>query len=312
MEQGLKLTTHYRYLNQRGQAAVEYILLLVITVALVAAVGKAFKGVSGFMNQYIGGYTKCLMDYGELPSLGVTAGDQKKHEGNSECDSKFENFSLAAGRPPVGGKTASSSSSQPANGKGGAASKSKDGSDSETAEKSNSGKSGGSALAKQGRSKGADSPYTSGEISRRGDYGSADGPSRDSGKSKVIDGGDIDEESGRGFGGGRRSSRLAGAQKVKYRAILGNEAEKIDKSLRKKIRAPAKTLIPAVVGTGAQIGPYTKKFIPPPPPPPKERNDDGSGFSFGGFFRVLIIAAMIVAIVVFFGGQIMNYSNSSD
>ena len=85
--------------QKSGQAVVEYILILAITLSLIIALKNTFKQAGAFFEDYIGAYTECLMDYGELPSFGVSDEDMKQHLSEGyKCEVKFEKFSLAQGR----------------------------------------------------------------------------------------------------------------------------------------------------------------------------------------------------------------------
>lgn len=300
--------------NHSGQAVIEYVLILVVTVSLVIAAKGAFGKLDKFLNHYIADYTICLMDYGELPSLGVQDSNQKKHEASGVCDKEFEGFTLANGRPPVGSggasRSGSANRSQDTKAKGGGGSRgSGSGSGSGSSDQASKSKPG----TKRGRngSDGRKSPYGSGQISRNGSPGTGDAASVENKKSKVIE--TEQDNDSRGGNGGRQDSRnLVQFQKIKYRAITGAMLEEFEKKERKAVRVPTSTSIPVIGDTGNRFGPYKKAFTPPEPKKIVERADDNSGLGFGGFFRMLIIIAMIVAIVVFFGGQIMNYNNSKD
>lgn len=84
-----------RFLHkQDGQGVVEYILLIVVIIMMATAIGaRLFKPVNEWMRHYIGDYIYCLLDEGELPSLGG-------EEMVTECDKKFESFSFENGRAP--------------------------------------------------------------------------------------------------------------------------------------------------------------------------------------------------------------------
>lgn len=78
--------------KQVGQALVEYVLLLVVVVALAGAIAvQLFEPLGNWTKNYLGNYFYCLLDAGELPSLGGP-GTQ------GQCNDKFEEFSLANGR----------------------------------------------------------------------------------------------------------------------------------------------------------------------------------------------------------------------
>lgn len=81
---------------------------MVITVALILGASRAFSNVNKFMKSYIGDYYECLMDFGELPTLGVFDESLRQHSGDNGggqkvCNARFEGFTFANGRPPTGG-----------------------------------------------------------------------------------------------------------------------------------------------------------------------------------------------------------------
>lgn len=58
--------------NNRGQGTIEYILILIITVAILIGLGSQFyKPFGRFLENYMGEYLQCLLETGELPALGV-------------------------------------------------------------------------------------------------------------------------------------------------------------------------------------------------------------------------------------------------
>ena len=301
----------------------EYILLLVITVSLVIGAKKAFGNLNDFMNRYIGDYVVCLMEYGELPSLGVSDATQKNHSGGTgkQCDQQFAGFTFEGGRSPTGGGGSIGGSGTTTGGKsnspGGknsspnagnsskgssAASKSKSDSDSGS-DKNNFGSS--------GRSNKGSSPYSKGEIKRSGGFGTSDSGSDIAGqKTRVIE--DEDElKRKRKYGFGAISRTQGSGNGERYRAITGTMEAEIEKRAPKKLRAPTASIKP-LLDDRSQFGPYRKSFTPPVVKKIEQKEDNNSGFSFGYIIRWLIIGGMILAIIVFFGGQIMNYSNSKE
>jgi hypothetical protein len=311
--------------NPSGQAAVEYILLLVITVSLVIGATKAFRNMNDFMNRYIGEYVVCLMEYGELPSLGTTEANLKKHLGGGsgrKCDQEFSGFTFEGGRSPLGGGggsggssasgSASSAKNNNSNSKNSSANASKDGSEKGGGKDASDSAGNADGSDRGGGSGRKAAPYAQGKIIRAStnNYGTADAGGGDQ-KTKVID-----EEEG---GNGRKkdsnnysSTTRVGKANDRYRAITGTMAKEIEKRQPKKAN-PVRRSVRALAGDeGNRFTPY-KKVLPPREYKEKEsKDDDNSSFGFGYIIRWLIIAGMVLAIIVFFGGQVMNYSNSKD
>jgi hypothetical protein len=82
--------------SQSGQAITEYILILVVVVGIMLGgiyqLNTAFKA---WANNYFGDYLSCLLETGELPSIGGTPGD------SGICNEFFQPFSPANGRPAI-------------------------------------------------------------------------------------------------------------------------------------------------------------------------------------------------------------------
>lgn len=82
-------------LNERGQGIVEYILLIVVVLMIATALSlRLFKPANEWMKNYIGDYIECLLDQGELPSLGG-------QDTVSDCDINHAPFTVSDGRPPT-------------------------------------------------------------------------------------------------------------------------------------------------------------------------------------------------------------------
>lgn len=319
-------------LNQSGQAVVEYILLLVIIVSLVIGAKNAFGKVDDFISHYIGDYVTCLMEYGELPSLGVSDANQKKHlDGTGKkCDEDFAGFTFEDGRPSTGGGgpggggpggsgsgkgntgNKSNSASGAGGGKNSSSTAAKGGKGGGENSDGGSGSSDGSGSGKNGSSKKPQAQYASGAIQRNAGNSTSDAYDNGNGKVRVLE---EDEEAkkrkkNQGFGYARGSR--GGYGNDKYRAITGTMQAEMEKTIPRKPRAPATSVSRLKGDDGNRFGPYTKTFVPPAVKQVQVKDSDNSAFSFGYFIRWLIIGAMILAIIVFFGGQIMNYSNSKD
>ena len=72
---------------------VEYILVLIVATILILTFIWLFStSFQAWANNYFGDYLTCLLETGELPSLGGTPGD------SGLCNQYFEPFSIKAGR----------------------------------------------------------------------------------------------------------------------------------------------------------------------------------------------------------------------
>lgn len=83
--------------SQKGQGTIEYVLVLVVGVAIVLGLlyqlNSAFKT---WANNYFGDYLTCLLETGDLPSIGGSPGD------TGICEQFFQPFTWAGGRPSNG------------------------------------------------------------------------------------------------------------------------------------------------------------------------------------------------------------------
>lgn len=301
--------------RKSGQAVVEYILLVSIAVGLIFILKGAFSGMSEFINNYLGTYTECLMTHGELPTLGVTNSELKEHLNSGyTCNSGFKPFTLAEGRPPVGGSS-SNPASKVASGKSGSSANNNANSSTTNANKSSSKDSSidrdKNAVGGTGSGGGSD-PYGDGRI-RRGGRTTADGiAGAGSDRQRLIEeDGEGDAEGGRGRKRRPRESRIIYRDRPRYRAILGQEAEQlVTQSSRSTVkRKPTARSIAKVEGgdlPGPRVG--LAKQAPKKVVVAEETGDGGWGF--GKMLKWLLIIAIIIALVIFFGGQLLNYSNS--
>lgn len=306
MKQDIDQKTRRLFLihQSSGQAAVEYILIVTIAVSLVIALKGAFKGANEFINNYLGTYTACLMEYGELPSLGVQNSDLNKHlsEGK-QCEAQFKNFTLAEGRPPVGGSSA-------AGGRAGANGKNDKNAGNEKSSETDGGSSSSDKNSKDrgiGAGGGSGAGNTAGIGSARRGRNSADGARIGPSKTTLID-----EEDAEGRAGTRtpgRQTRTIYRTRDRYRALTGELAEQIESQSKQTTkRTPTSRNIAKSEGQG--LGPRIGLAKMPDQKVIVIEEEKSEGWSFGNFLKWVLIIGMIVALLVFFGGQIMNYSNS--
>ncbi len=298
--------THYSHLfllgQKSGQAVVEYILIIAVTLSLIIGLKNTFSQAGKFFENYIGAYTECLMDYGELPSFGVSDKDMKQHlSAGRKCEVKFEKFSLSEGRSlksnPGGGSNLAAAQSENSSANSGSTS------DNSRSQSNQSNSSGGSS---GGGSGGSDNRIRNARSVSR----TSDGGSNANGKVKTIE----NEESGdEGSGSsGSRQSRTIYRDRNKYKAVTGQLAEQIlksDKGIPKR-EPGSRTIAKADDSSGNGIGPRVSIVPGPQEKVVQLEEDKPADWGFGNFLKWILIAGMIIAIVIFFGGQIMNYSNS--
>lgn len=277
-----------RLANNQGQALVEYILMLVITVSLIIALmNQIFKPFGEFVDNYMGKYVGCLLEYGELPSFGSEAGSPVDED--SECEKRFQKGSATAGRPPINNGGSGGSSG----GKG----SSKNGSGSDSSDSSGGGSSGTYA----GSSSRGGSRYVASRRRPSRGMESSDG----AGSGKVVE---IALESGgnNGFFRGSNGRNYAGPNRKRMAVGIAGLTEAERKKLEKKAEGTAHIMS---AGEGLEKPP---KKIAVKPPEKKVPVEELPPMTIGNFIRYLFIAGIIIALVIFIGGQALQMSKSGE
>jgi hypothetical protein len=270
--------------EQQGQALVEYILILVVTLTLVIGVAtKLIPQLSDFMQNYAGAYVECLLETGDLPYF-IT------NNPNSECS--IENM-RASGRLPQSSNVAG----------GGSGSGSNRGSQNSTpppSSNSNSGGSSGTSSTPQprvGANTGADSASTgsgqggSGGTGDRFQAPNTDAQNRANNSSGAGVPYAIQEDNGRG---------ITGVVKIKN----PNASENDDKPK------------PSLKTNKNEGGNELRKTAFSAPINKKETKDLSSeanldlGFQFGKYLRYLMIGGIILAVIIMVGTQINSLRKS--
>lgn len=263
--------------NERGQSLVEYILLLVVSVALI--LGLIFEFSSAFKawaNNYFGDYLTCLLETGELPSIGGTPGD------SGTCNQFFQPFSLKNGRP------------------------------SNALSKGNTEQQKSSAKPSGLNRAGARREGTVARAQSRGG-GSWNGSGNGGSSSKLADtseggGGGGDAKTGNtGVSSGEGySSRMA-------KSGLGDGGRQIDGRVHVTVKKDEETK-KGYVPTAARNDNFSrspKRVKVKEARKPAEVAAD-EPMTFGNFIRLLIMAALIIALVVVIGGQVLQATKGMD
>lgn len=264
--------------SQSGQGLTEYLLLLVVTVALVLALANAyFRPMNRFLQNYVGEYIECLIDYGELPALGYS-----ESEVEQECNRAFEAFSLARGRPRA--PSENSSSRRDLAGRGSGAQRA-DGASRSGSRVTNLNSSGGSA-----RTAGVDSASIQGK--------QREVPVESLDETSYLRARRTSSSSGAGGAGGVRTIQAEG-----FAGVLAAEREK---ARRREQR------LRTVASSGDSPTPAAKKFVVTPPKPKEAPASQGFELGLGGIFRLALILAIIIAIIFFIAGQALQITKSME
>jgi hypothetical protein len=275
--------------SQSGQAVIEYLLTLIVTVSIILGILFQFSSAfQAFAGTYFGEYVKCLIKEGELPNLQVKTEDKIP----TTCEGAFEAFTLSNGRPPKEGSSKNNSGG--ANSSKNKKDRFKDGnpgqassgrrSGGRSSRRLNSGLDsggigGGSSGRKGGSFKKKDKIVVKGGGGSSGFRGlpnnSVEGSTSSSrGKKKVV---------GRLKGVNKKQNKKTG--NVKVNTKLNKESDK--KQKKKKFRMTASA-------------------------PKKDIKIEEAKWDFGDYIRYLIIAGIVVFLIFILGTQIMNAKNAQD
>ncbi|MES2770300.1 MAG: hypothetical protein V4596_14250, partial [Bdellovibrionota bacterium] len=280
--------------NNRGQAVLEYVLLTFIVVVVLGHIiaGLAY-GTQRFAQNYFGDYFQCLLETGELPTLG------SDKVPNTECDETHEPFTFKEGRPVVFNDVSGPSDQFP-NGSSDTDSSQNDADPSGSSGSGASGGDGGPGAGSLGGS-GSDS-FTDGFGGRnkKVPLSAADKKGKDSGAAGASggQGGFNNFEQAEEFGedGEGRSSYIP----IYGQGQLKDEEKKSDDVVKATVEQN-----PEQVLRGKRVPVSIAKEE-------EKKSSADENITLPDFLKIIIIAAIILVIVIFFGGQVMNYSKSQD
>jgi hypothetical protein len=269
--------------NDGGQAMIEYVLLLTLSIMLVLLIFyRIFSPLQDFVKAYMGDYVACLLDTGELPTLGGTS----TIVSDQGCPAKFN---------PGADKTKQLKPYQ-STGTGGTSPDNSNyvyrSSSSSSSGSSSGGTYAGSASRKSGSS------FLSGTKAAPGAEASIP-------NSKVTT---VPFNEGNGFFRFGNSSfalnRTSKKTTVPMSMMSDDQRKKLEKNagLRPKSRTVANDF----------EGHRNKKMLVKGPPPKTQEMADDEPFTIGNFIRILFIVAIILALFVFVGGQALQMSKSGE
>lgn len=288
--------------NQSGQAMVENMLILIISVTLLFLAKGVFSGLNNFMTSYVGGYFKCLMVQGELPALGATSDLTKHTSAGYKCSASYNQNANTAGNgnsTGTSGGTKNIGTAKPITKTKGSTKEtaSSRGSSSSIASKKSSKDENANRSRFNNRGGGDDDDNSfSSNITNRSDaYSTADNSADDEMRTVSLS----------------RNPR-ADEKPEKYRAVTGKLEEDIKKNARgggfKIIGSKTKNISTSL--DDRSPGPRKFKLSPPVRTMASASEEVDEPLTFGSFLKWLIIAGIIIALFVLLGGQVLNYSNS--
>ena len=265
--------------DEKGQAIVEYILVLVVSVTILMGgiyqLNSAFKT---WANNYFGNYLACLLETGELPTISGTGGD------SGLCNQFFKPFSLADGRPLAAkGKGSGGGDSTPQTGGG--------------TRESSGGAGGGGGGGGGGRV---------GSFNGGKNFG-AKGAGAGAGKTNKMDSSYTGNTSASGYGSysGSNRNRSSSSSRTHLDQKFAFDETREKQERRSVASSSSKPSSEGKKEARASLNSKSKKVD-------GVEGDDGSGFSFGDLLRYLIIAGIIIAILVFLGGQGLQIGKSME
>jgi hypothetical protein len=268
--------------HNSGQAVLEYILVLVVVVSLILGgiyqFNRAFRV---WADNYFGEYLTCLLETGEIPTLGGGDGS------TSECAQAYQEFKMA--QLSGGG-----------DGSGGGGSGGLSGGSDPSA-------SGviGRQVQPSGDAEGSSQSRVGGAAGAGGASGTSfavrSGGSRSQGKKGTSD----EDSNGQGLSGFGSQTSASGKGRI---LITGAEG-------RPKRRGPAETLERRQI-SGAKPVLTEGEALKPKLIPVRRavaQSDQAPEFQelqFGDYLRYLIIICILIAILFFIGGQAVQVSKS--
>lgn len=290
---------------QSGQAVIEYILVLVVVVSIILGIlyqfNDAFKQ---YLDRFFGDYIACLLETGELPSLG---GDGPS---SSECVTPFQEFSISAGRNLAGGDS-SQGNGNSGNSENGSGNGSGNGGDSSSSSSGGGGSNNSNSNLRPANVVNGGGVANSDSRKNLGNGGLR--PSRQIVNKSVVQGkdgkntggfGDSNDSGGFGRRGGRRIIRR---RRIIY---LGDNYLDEEKKKKQSVASAASTKAKAKSGADGDglreplLKIKKKKVFD------KMESDTGFKMGFGNFIKFLLIGGILIAIFIFLGGQAVQIKKS--
>ncbi|MFN8791791.1 MAG: hypothetical protein ACK5Y2_10100 [Bdellovibrionales bacterium] len=262
--------------NARGQAVIEYLLMVVISVTLVVALAFAmFRPLGDFIRDLNQRYIACLLETGELPGF--------RSEQQALCDEEKPQLRMTAldGRESVPGQVGPGSE-RPAGG---------------TADTSG-GESNVGGSAPRGFDR-RSSVLRGGLVSRQT-------AKSDRGATSVSIPVDNFQE-GDGYMSFNSDTRLARRAPKKTRTIALDGLTDYE---RRKAERQEKKSVSVPVESESFTANKTKKIVVKPPPPKEEADIEPLDRGFGFYFKVLLMFLILLFLFLLLGGQAFQLSKN--
>ena len=297
--------------NQAGQAAIDYILVLVVTIILLLMLRGFYKPFRQWLDNYFTNYLACLIETGELPfsqdgECETESGNPDELKTAMQKAQKSVTEVAEANRPrPVENRTSGSSGSNNSqNGRNNSrSSSSNSGSQSARAtndaanerDQNSGGQSQSGRSRRVSRASRVSNAYSSGDL-----FGRKNGFGEDK---KIASTKETKDNAG-DFGADLSSRNLNGRKrKIEMnRSFFAQEEQQ-----EQKDKAPARMQKKSANGDSEQRPTRMKASTPKP-----KVQDEGKEqqWSLGELLRIMIILAIIIAIFFLVGGQALQLSKS--
>lgn len=290
--------------NQSGQAMIEYILLMVVTITLVMGLMlQFFRPMQVFIKGFMGTYVQCLLETGELPALGGP-NNMKDSSGcmltweqaivQGKGDPTYLERSIAKDGIKGGGSkgrtgSGGSGSGDSAGGKGG---KKGSGSGSEGNEQAGSGSYAGSSSRGKGR----------GLFDRSSSRPGADGGGASGQNDKTVT---IALNDGNGKDKFFKVRDFASVQDRSKKAVL--DMSMLSQTEREKVEKENKASSRVIASEPGMRKPEKRVMIKKEQEKPKVVAPE-EPMTFGNYFRIFFIICIIILLVILLGGQALQIS----
>jgi hypothetical protein len=270
-----KNSTQKMMTSEAGQSLVEYLLVLVVTVALILGLmAQFYKPFNRWITSYLGPYLECLLDVGELPTFGSSGASglcAAEFKAGNGIYSKTKPISTNPSEKSSGGTGENANSSKNSSGSGGSG--------------------GNSAASSNYRMKGFPIGKSKG----------ADGPSE-----STAGGGEVPLGQTRYFRAGGSAGELASSRSTD---VIGTtnlgiaERERLEKGKEKTFNVEA-------LDSGSDLKKKKLELKDSERKPASEEKE--TPWTFSSYLKFAVILMIIIAIVLFLGGQILQISKSME
>jgi hypothetical protein len=289
----IKKNQFLKSIGNRGQAVVEYVLVLIVLLVVFMALMQFNREFRKWGEEYFVEYYRCLLETGEIPGVGANNGT------DGLCAAGYEPFSFRAELQGAGGPGDGGGGTGGGGGPGGTGNGGGDtgtsGSDKSTSEEGSSGSQRGTEASRVGSSSGSGSGFDnrSGFKPVTGREGS------ESKKKKSIYTGSTEVTSFGARGTERSVTQTQSRMDYGWGVTRRTEERGEERSV-------------ASVKTEVSKTEDKKKMKVQRDEVKKQEVAEDEGFTLGNFIRFLIIAAIIIALLVLIGGQLLQISKSAE